>query len=91
MAEALKFQPLSIAIDDQNRECIHYARGCQSILRNYLSDADTSIEYSTDDQLGWNPDKIIWQIPDYLIKKKYLQEDFFDNFDTIVSLFYNIY
>lgn len=51
MAEALKFQPLSIAIDDQNRECIHYARGCQSILRNYLSDADTSIEYSTDDQL----------------------------------------
>lgn len=50
-SESLKFQPLSISADDQNRESVHYARGCQSILRNYLSDVETSIEYSTDDAL----------------------------------------
>ena len=50
--ESLKSQPLSISSDDvQNRESVHYARGCQSILRNYLSDVETSIEYSTDDAL----------------------------------------
>ena len=76
-SDSLKFQPLSIHADEQNRESIHYARGkgskifckkvvkikwkvypefrtlkrCQSILRGYLSDIDTSLEYSTEDAL----------------------------------------